>query len=61
MQKSQYCSAPAFAGKRRGYNLENDPVEMTDRSETDSLKRNQLTEQYQTWSKEYGVLPWPLN
>jgi len=42
------------------YNLENDPVEMQDRSETDSLKRDQLIGQYQSWSKEYGVLTWPL-
>jgi len=42
------------------YDMTKDPVEMKDLSRKDSIQMKKLLEKYQNWSREYGVLPWPL-
>ena len=42
------------------YDMTKDPSEMNDLSKKDSMQMQQLLKKYQNWSREYGVLPWPL-
>lgn len=40
--------------------LKDDPAEMNDLNNLDSLKLKKMLNDYNKWEKEYGVLPWPI-
>ncbi len=60
IRKNNFKLVKRFKNDWELYDMAKDPVEMTNLIKKDSLKSKQLLNDYKNWSREYGVLPWPL-
>ena len=50
-----------YKGDWELYNLKNDPTELHNVCAQNAVLCDSLVKKYNHWSKEYGVLPWPLS